>query len=237
MQYDVFISHASEDKESIVRGLANALLKIGCTVWYDEFSLRPGDSLSRSIDRGLAQSRFGIVVLSDSFLAKAWPEYELRGLTTRENNGKTAILPILHGIDIKHVADYSPTLADKVSLDTSKQTPDELVAALLRVVRPDIHRNLAKTLLAQSLHAQTGQDWCRILEQVNPPTGLPVELTSCQIVRLRMIRGLLHPFLGEIPIAKWLDLAAHQEDPELDLLWWENLCVIWMEFASVAFSK
>ena len=51
--WDVFISHASEDKEAIARPLAEALRSHGLRVWYDEFALRPGNSLRESIDRGL----------------------------------------------------------------------------------------------------------------------------------------------------------------------------------------
>lgn len=68
--YDAFISHATEDKEDLVRPLAARLLELGFAIWYDEFQLKVGDSLRRSIDRGLANSRFGIVVLSPSFFAK-----------------------------------------------------------------------------------------------------------------------------------------------------------------------
>ena len=71
--YDVFVSHATEDKEEVARPIANALTEAGLRVWYDEFELRIGDSLRRKIDHGLARSRFGIVVLSPSFFAKKWP--------------------------------------------------------------------------------------------------------------------------------------------------------------------
>ena len=71
VQYDVFISHASEDKDEVVRPLANALKERGVTVWYDEFEMRIGDSLRRKIDKGLANSRFGIVVISRDFIKKA----------------------------------------------------------------------------------------------------------------------------------------------------------------------
>lgn len=77
-QWDVFISHASEDKGNFVRPLSEALKDLGVKVWYDEFTLQPGDSLSRSIDKGLAKSKFGVVVLSKHFIKKPWPEYELR---------------------------------------------------------------------------------------------------------------------------------------------------------------
>jgi hypothetical protein len=91
---DLFICHASEDKESVARPLAEALAQAGLKVWYDEFILTLGDSLRRKIDQGLDQSRYGVVILSPNFLAKQWPQRELDGLTTKEiSTGKT-ILPI-----------------------------------------------------------------------------------------------------------------------------------------------
>jgi hypothetical protein len=96
--YDVFISHASEDKDAVVRPLAHALSDGGLTVWYDEFELRIGDSLRRKIDTGLAKSRFGIVVLSRSFFGKGWTNYELDGLVTRAVSGEQVLLPIWHEI-------------------------------------------------------------------------------------------------------------------------------------------
>ena len=61
-EWDVLISHASEDKEAIARPLADALQSKGLRVWYDDFSLRLGDSLRQSIDLGLGRSRFGVVI-------------------------------------------------------------------------------------------------------------------------------------------------------------------------------
>ena len=69
-EWDVFISHASEDKDDFVRPLADALRARGFSVWFDELTLKVGDSLRRSIDRGLARSRFGVVVVSPNFLNK-----------------------------------------------------------------------------------------------------------------------------------------------------------------------
>jgi AbiTii/TIR domain len=73
--FDVFISHASEDKNTVVRPLARALSDKGLKVWYDEFELKIGDSLRRKIDTGLARSRFGVIVLSRSFFRK---DYQAR---------------------------------------------------------------------------------------------------------------------------------------------------------------
>ena len=79
-EYDVFISHASEDKDAFVRPLAHALQEAGLKVWYDEFALKLGDSLREAIDRGLGASQYGLVVLSHRFFSKDWPQRELNGL-------------------------------------------------------------------------------------------------------------------------------------------------------------
>lgn len=71
LTHDVFICHASEDKDLVARPLAELLRGHGVAVWYDEFSLTVGDSLRRKIDRGLSDSRFGVVLLSPDFFRKA----------------------------------------------------------------------------------------------------------------------------------------------------------------------
>lgn len=135
--FDVFISHAWEDKEAVVRPLAHALVERGVTVWYDEFQLRIGDSLRRKIDAGIARSKFGIVVLSKPFFAKGWPAYELDGLVTMANSGKQVLLPLWHEISKDDVMAQSPSLADKVALRTSDYTIDEIAAETAAVVLGD----------------------------------------------------------------------------------------------------
>jgi hypothetical protein len=132
-QYDLFISHASEDKEEFVRPLADALQALGVEVWYDEFLLRVGDSLRRSIDKGLGNSRFGVVVLSSAFFAKNWPQYELDGMVARELNGVKVILPIWHRVTKDEVMKFSPTLADRVALNSSIKSIQEIAAELADV--------------------------------------------------------------------------------------------------------
>lgn len=134
-EYDVFISHATEDKEELVRPLANELLSLGIRVWYDEFTLRLGDSLRRKIDAGLANSRFGVVVLSHAFFAKNWPQYELDGLVTREMTGQQIILPLWHRITKNEVIAKSPSLADKVARNTADVTIEELAAEIADVIQ------------------------------------------------------------------------------------------------------
>ena len=138
-QHDVFISHASEDKEAFVRPLAVALRNLGASVWFDEFTLRVGDSLSRSIDHGLVSSTFGLVVVSRAFMEKPWPEYELRGLVTREIEDGRVILPVWLSVTRKEVANFSPTLADKVALIAEAAAVDDLAIRILREIRPDLY--------------------------------------------------------------------------------------------------
>ena len=135
MQWDVFISHASEDKETFVRGLAEELKLRGLKVWYDEFTMEIGDSLSRSIDKGLANSRYGIVVLSKAFFKKKWPQKELAGLTARERSRGKVILPIWHGVTHDEVLRYSVTLADRVAL-VSSWGQLKVAEEILRIVAP-----------------------------------------------------------------------------------------------------
>lgn len=125
-EYDVFISHASEDKEEVARPLAEALRKNGLSVWYDEFELKIGDSLRRKIDKGIANSNFGIIVISRDFISKGWTNYELDGLITKAVNGEQTMLPIWHNVTKREVINYSPSLADKLARSTTDFTVEEI---------------------------------------------------------------------------------------------------------------
>ncbi len=133
--FDVFISHASEDKDEIVRPLAVALRAAGLSVWFDEFELKIGDSLRRKIDKGVANSRFGIIVLSKSFFGRGWTEYELDGLVTRSISGEQILLPVWHGVTKREVIDYSPSLADRLARNTTNYTVEEIAREISEVIK------------------------------------------------------------------------------------------------------
>src|ERR1035441_6017950 len=132
--WDAFISHASEDTESFAGPLADELAKAGLKVWFDQFTLEVGDSLRECIDRGLSDSRFGIVVLSHAFFSKRWPQNELNGLIARESFGGKVILPVWHDITAEEVAEYSPLLADRVAVSS-----DAGIAEVARKLADVIH--------------------------------------------------------------------------------------------------
>ena len=134
-EFDVFLSHASEDKDAIARPLYTGLIAAGVRVWFDEAALVWGDSLRRKIDDGLAQCKYGVVIISPSFLSKEWPQRELDGLAAREiANGKTIILPIWHDIDQAGIAQKSPMLADRLAVKSTAGV-DELVQKVLQLIR------------------------------------------------------------------------------------------------------
>lgn len=175
MLYDVFICHASEDKDSFVRPLAALLRERHIEVWFDEFTLRLGDSLRRAIDAGLRQSRFGVVVLSKAFFSKQWPQYELDGLAAREMCGNDRVLlPIWHAVTLEDVMGYSPSLAGRVAV-ASAEGLQKVADAILRAVHPQGSPLLVArdTLLEYGLTPPVITDsyWLDVVEASNRVPG------------------------------------------------------------------
>lgn len=133
-EYDFFISHASEDKAEVAEPLARELEKLGAKVWFDKFTLKIGDSLRKSIDNGLAKSKFGIVILTSTYFKKFWTEKELNGLFSRYSGGNCKILPIWHNVSKEEVSKNSPILADILGLKTADYTIEEIAKELYKLI-------------------------------------------------------------------------------------------------------
>ena len=138
MEWDVFISHASEDKDSVARPLADLLRSRGLRVWLDEQELLLGDSVRGMVDEGLAHSTWGVVVLSQAFLAKQWPQAELDALFSREMNGQKVLLPVWHGVTAEDIARRAPLLAARLAVDTRKGLHAVCVAILRATRHPEV---------------------------------------------------------------------------------------------------
>ena len=134
-KYDFFISHASEDKLAIAEPLAKALIQKGANVWYDNLTLKIGDSLRESIDIGLANSKYGIVILSETYFRKFWTSKELNGLFIKQEDGEKVILPVWHGISKDIIKQYSPMLADMVAFKSSDYSIEELADELIQIIK------------------------------------------------------------------------------------------------------
>lgn len=134
-EYDFFLSHAWEDKEAVAKPLADAMIEKGAKVWLDRYQMTVGDSLRQSIDDGLAHSRYGIVILSETYFKKFWTGKELNGLFAKQEDGKKVILPVWHNISKDKVKEYSPILADMLALKTADFTIDELAEQFVSLIR------------------------------------------------------------------------------------------------------
>lgn len=132
--FDVFISHATEDKDGFVNEFVEELKNRNVKVWVDALRIQWGDSLRKSIDEGLKKSHFGIVVISPYFIAKGWTQYELDGLFEREMSGGKVILPIWHNITKNEVQKFSPSLAGRKAMTTEMMTAGEIADELVKLL-------------------------------------------------------------------------------------------------------
>ena len=97
--------------------------------------MKIGDSLRRKIDKWLANSKFGIVVLSKVFITKGWTTYELDGIITKAVSGEQILLPIWHNISKKEMIDFSPSMADKLARNTLSNTAEEIATEIAEVIQ------------------------------------------------------------------------------------------------------
>jgi hypothetical protein len=229
-RWDLFISHAGEDKQSFVRPLATVLTRFGLRVWYDEFTLKIGDSLSRSIDMGLAKSQFGVVVLSPHFVEKDWPEYELRGLTAKELGAGKVILPVWHDLSRADVLAFSPPLADKLAINTSGKTPLQVAIAIIEVVRPELFQRISRRVALLQARADATSEVVPLTQIKKGPVRhevLPVDLLG----RIRLLRAVLlevHP----APMTTWVDDFRRDMNPADEVRIWERIAAVYAEFCS-----
>jgi TIR domain len=128
-----FICHDSRDKKEVAEPLAIQLEKLMVPVWYDDFTLKIGDSLRASIEAGLKECNKCILVLTPNFLKNGgWSKREYDSIFTRELVEKqNVILPVWSGVSSKDVYEYSPILADRVAADWSLGT-EEVARRLFR---------------------------------------------------------------------------------------------------------
>jgi hypothetical protein len=114
-----FVAHDSRDKDEVARPIAYELAKLMCPVWFDEFSLKVGDRLRESIEKGIKECKKCILVLTPYFLSNpGWTKVEFNSIFTREIlERENLVLPVWKDIKKEQVFDYSPTLADRVGVD------------------------------------------------------------------------------------------------------------------------
>lgn len=227
-EWDVFISHSSEDKDTIVREMATLLTKFGLKVWYDEFTLKVGDSLSQKIDEGLINSRFGIVIISRAFLNKKWTDYEYRSLLTREDNFKKVILPVWHNITFEEVKEFSLYLADRFALSTNNDSLYEISKRLLEIIRPDLYVNINRLMLYKKLISEAEVKISRVSD-LHWGEKYRTNLSKRQINRIKSFYYSIGYLFG-MSLTETLNCYLYDHNPEREIQIWEIINVTFLEF-------
>ena len=117
-----FISHDNRDKELVASKIAGELQNRMCSVWYDEYSLKLGDNLRESIEKGLKECKKCVLILSPNFLSNTgWTKTEFNTIFTREIiETRNLVLPIWAGVNKKEIYEYCPILVDRVGVNWDK---------------------------------------------------------------------------------------------------------------------
>jgi TIR domain len=131
--FDVFLSYAMADAADFAAELAHALQARSLNVWDPTDQLAPGDIIPDKIAEGLAQSRYGVVILSPEFFKGSWPAAELDALSAREKEGEDVILPIWRNIGLGEVRSHSKLLADKLAMNADEETIDRIADRIARI--------------------------------------------------------------------------------------------------------
>jgi hypothetical protein len=135
-EFDLFMSYSHADSEAIVEALVGELEAYGVDVWYDKGEVQIGNSITESIDEGLRQSNFGVVVLSEGYF-EGTSQWELNGLVTRHNREDNVILPLWHGIDYDFVVEQSASLADLRAEKLTNENIQDIATELYHAVERD----------------------------------------------------------------------------------------------------
>jgi TIR domain len=186
-RWDVFMSHASEDK-GYCEPLAKALEQAGIRVWLDKTALQWGDDLRSAIDRGLRNCRYGIVIFSKAFLRKKkWTEYELSSLFALEKVSEKRILPIWHGITRDDLLEYSAGLADRLAKVSSSDGYQDIVNSLCAMLGRSVTQRpheIASTSKVKALERQK-----QVAANVEPIGAVLTEQNSAGIFPSRSYTG------------------------------------------------
>lgn len=130
---DIFLCHAWEDRKTTAKNLTDLLVENGTSVWFSENEVLLGTNLLREIDKGLAASRVGIVLVTASFLKRIQgngiADKELSALLSRDQ-----LIPVLDGVTFEELFDVSPLLASRSGLNTSEETMEDIANKLSEVV-------------------------------------------------------------------------------------------------------
>lgn len=133
---DVFLCHAWGDRNGAAKELHDLLESLGVSVWFSEKDVLLGSPLLREIDKGLAKSKVGIVLVTPALLCRVQgegiAEKELSALLARD-----LLVPVVHGTTFEALRDISPLLGSRSGLNTAEDSMKNVAAKLAELVTPE----------------------------------------------------------------------------------------------------
>lgn len=203
--------------------LAYELKRFGLTVWLDRFELKVGDNLVAKIDEGLSAALRGVVILSESFFAKAWTNREYQGLVAKEMGGGPSVIPVRHGVTNEDVLQASPPLAALYAAETSRMSISTIAFQIAEVVRPDLVQKQGGTT-ARGGNGPVIQVPLRNLER---GPVLHTELDPSLLDRATIIHHVFHGLLTR-DLSETLEDFRREEDPEEEIRLWESMAAFFL---------
>ena len=182
ISYDVFISHAFEDKNPFTNELAYALKTKGLKIWYSGFELKLGDSIAGCVNKALKGAKYGVVVISPIYLKKQWAMNELKALFAQEADCNR-ILPILHNITIDEIKKHLPMLADRYAISSDRGL-EFIVNKILEVIKSEKKYDDGEILQKGTFKKKTMTNKAILLIPVLSP------LEAQRVVMGKMLHGM-----------------------------------------------
>lgn len=130
---DVFLCHAWDDRQGAAKELHDLLEAVGVKVWFSEKDLGLGVPMMRAIDKGLANSKVGLVLVTPALLARL-PKESVADKELSTLLAGNRLVPIVHNTTYEALRDVSPMLASRTGLDTAEDSMSEVAAKIAELV-------------------------------------------------------------------------------------------------------
>jgi hypothetical protein len=224
--WDVFICHATEDKDNFVRPLADILRREGVKVWYDEFEIQLGDSIVRKIERGLANSNSGVVVLSRHSLQKKWAQHEANAIRQLHLADRIRLIPIFWDVSMNEIRELSPGLLDLKGIDANEKTVAECAFLIIRSLRPDILSRIHIQYADRKLR-EAGESILVNSAEIRSGPKLREKLPEVDIIRISVLHACFLEIFNDA-LADWIESFCHDLYYEREIRVWERMATCYL---------
>lgn len=224
--WDVFICHASDDKDDFAGPLAQALRAAGVKVWFDEFEIKLGHNISQKIERGLANSEWGIIVLSQKSIQKNWPQYEASAIKQLFLADQMRLIPILKDISFTELRLLQPGLVDLKGIDANNVSISECAYRIIEAVRPDLRSAIHRRYVERKLN-ETSERYEIDPRLIAPGPRLREKLPERDVLRISVLHGCFGDLFDD-GFDGWIDSFCRDLDYEREIRVWERMAACYL---------